>query len=1179
MISYSEIVQARHKDLSPTNWSYALKDRGNQFGMDVIISEVPKYDLGKMALWIPVADGNIRDGVGDYLHIEGIDTARHRLNPLCLFDHGKEKKLPLGSFQERDTPKYTFEIDPLSKTAGGWAYFYQGRSREENVEVERKDEYEHAIFCHQTFDMAVKGLIRGGSIGYQVKVARELPPDYERGIPKGLDLLMVLMLEGSLVILPANMRTVNTDMVQKFLCDGVCCGKSLDPILIKSLEGMGAPPRNTTVSVPLQTLPKEPIPPATWKPGLGATKTLDDIPNYRNATGSDRCGSCKHFKKMSGSIGQCAKYIAPVGENMVCDSYEPASKSMVLHPEEDSYRSLNTADAPGNFGSNLKALYRVKELRDKYRGKSFAYKWDIAVQYGDGSTAFIQVYAPDMVRAKKEAYTHDPDIIRVLAVSKASVLPQHSKDITAVGYTLELDTVSPEHEESQEPLISAEEVKALRMCIREKDFGYWLRLGAQLLTDRRTWSIAMQVPELVDKLRALYHNGISPREALQEALTSKVARDAVMHYLEGSYADKALKRGSAPFQGPSGRWFVMKNGRAVPFKKSGSGTPGKPAGKVKPPVIKEETARSQNDLRKLDEAEKEVEGQTPKNNTPPQIEERFVNNGARAYVVSSKIGGVLPKVGPVHHDSVVLCPKGEEPIEGRNSNKNCLSLGLQPGVETFQVEPQRVSAVARPAKASPQEVARRIEGFRKPYSVIRNNCQHAAAEVTKSLREKYKSFKVDIQQRNDRFYVIVNGQEIGWVGSIRDAQDLKETIIDENKKVWENPQVRRDLDIHRNSLDITCDKCQSTHKPGPCKKAGGGTAQAAGPATRKQKQPDYLEMEGDEHNVYVRQGFMRGGLAGRNHYRPVPKNSRAGRRALAKMEALRQQHSEGKSLKGTVNAVRAVGRAARAAAPHAVNTVRHAGSFVAKHPVAVPVAAGAIGYATGEKQMLSVKALRAKYKGKKELEESFHKDVGSTVGHAIRKVGQHIAKHPHSSAAIAGAVGLHVGHKVGRRQGGSEGTQAVVDNPHFYGLKETHKDLEESGDEKNTAAFSQANHVTNAVNHAAQVLKRGFHAASQAAPAARKIVGQASGFARKVKSLRQKYRTSAKGLRRRVKNSQAGHTTMRCHEKDLKHVERMAKRNGLQFHHMGEGKVKLIGDNDSADKVARTFGRPMRRPN
>ena len=39
------------------------------------------------------------------------------------------------------------------------------------------------------------------------------------------------MLEGSLVVLPANMDTVG-----KLLRDGVCCGKSLSPYLVKSLE-------------------------------------------------------------------------------------------------------------------------------------------------------------------------------------------------------------------------------------------------------------------------------------------------------------------------------------------------------------------------------------------------------------------------------------------------------------------------------------------------------------------------------------------------------------------------------------------------------------------------------------------------------------------------------------------------------------------------------------------------------------------------------------------------------------------------------------------------------------------------------------------------------------------------------------------------------------------------------
>jgi hypothetical protein len=113
------------------------------------------------------------------------------------------------------------------------AFFYQG---EGIVGVERSKEYDHALFCEQLFHLLCKRLIRSGSIGYQVITARELPPDYERGTPKGLHLLSTLMLEGSVVVMPANM-----DTVRKMLCMPTICGKPKSPMLVKSLTPYSAP--------------------------------------------------------------------------------------------------------------------------------------------------------------------------------------------------------------------------------------------------------------------------------------------------------------------------------------------------------------------------------------------------------------------------------------------------------------------------------------------------------------------------------------------------------------------------------------------------------------------------------------------------------------------------------------------------------------------------------------------------------------------------------------------------------------------------------------------------------------------------------------------------------------------------------------------------------------------------
>ena len=113
--------------------------------------------------------------------------------------------------------------------------------------------------------------------------------------------------------------------------------------------------------------------------------------------------------------------------------------------------------------------------------------------------------------------------------------------------------------------------------------------------------------------------------------------------------------------------------------------------------------------------------------------------GKRSYVCNSRIGGVVPYVGPVHHRSVVICPV-REPVTLKKqdgtvvSNPRCLSFGFQPGTTQFNLEPQRISAVCQPAAASTRRIIQRMQGYRKSYNVATNNCQHAANEVTRGMK-------------------------------------------------------------------------------------------------------------------------------------------------------------------------------------------------------------------------------------------------------------------------------------------------------------------------------------------------------------------------------------------------------------------------------------------------------------
>ena len=265
-------LNARTKRLE----GYAYKLTGSSYGTDVSLPDKLDIDTNKMSAWIPFADGRRRDGVGDLLEVGGIRLERHQKNPIVLFDHGKNVTLPIAMAAERDTNgvynlnRYTVELDTISRTGRLNAFFYSGKGMSG---VDRKNEYDHAVFTEQLYDMMAKRLLGAGSIGYQVVKALPLQANYEEGYPQGMHLLVTLMLEGSLVILPANMDTVG-----KVLGSHQWCGKRLSPYLVKSLEPY-APVKKATlitgdkgIPVPLRELPKSKIPPVKWKPGLGAIK-------------------------------------------------------------------------------------------------------------------------------------------------------------------------------------------------------------------------------------------------------------------------------------------------------------------------------------------------------------------------------------------------------------------------------------------------------------------------------------------------------------------------------------------------------------------------------------------------------------------------------------------------------------------------------------------------------------------------------------------------------------------------------------------------------------------------------------------------------------------------------------------------------------------------------------------
>lgn len=214
--NFRSVLDQRTKRID--HYAYKLGET-NSYGMDVAFGDNLDIDEERMAVWIPFADGNRRDGVGDLLEVAGINTERHRQNPIILFDHGKQVTLPIGLAEDPHSKHYMVVIDPVLKLAKCKAFFYQSSINKD-----------HAIFCEQLFDLMAKRYVRAGSIGYQVIHARELGPDYERGTPKGLHLLATMMLEASAVVMPANQ-----DTVRKALALPRVCGKPLSTALVKCL--------------------------------------------------------------------------------------------------------------------------------------------------------------------------------------------------------------------------------------------------------------------------------------------------------------------------------------------------------------------------------------------------------------------------------------------------------------------------------------------------------------------------------------------------------------------------------------------------------------------------------------------------------------------------------------------------------------------------------------------------------------------------------------------------------------------------------------------------------------------------------------------------------------------------------------------------------------------------------
>jgi hypothetical protein len=107
-----------------------------------------------------------------------------------------------------------------------------------------------------------------------------------------------------------------------------------------------------------------------------------------------------------------------------------------------------------------------------------------------------------------------------------------------------------------------------------------------------------------------------------------------------------------------------------------------------------------------------------------------------AYYCTSRIGGRLPKVGPLYHASVAFCPRGELPVVCKDgqlvSNPHAVYFGTQPSVRGFLLETEeRHSVRYRPAGAPAHVVLERVLAEHRRWWLLLNNCKHAARRATR----------------------------------------------------------------------------------------------------------------------------------------------------------------------------------------------------------------------------------------------------------------------------------------------------------------------------------------------------------------------------------------------------------------------------------------------------------------
>lgn len=385
----SSFYDKRTKQLPGQSYKLA----GGQFGLDVAIATELQIDASKMMAVINFADGSRRDGVGDLLEVGGINTERHRNNPVILWDHGKEIALPIALAEEPETSQYTVELDPVLKVGTVPSYFYQGRNKEANdladaqgvtsLGISSKALKDHALFCEQLYDLWCKKFIRGGSLGYQVVKAMPLQPDYDRGIPQGLHLLSTLMLEASAVVMPANMDTVRKSfpdygqLVRQVLAMPAICGKPLNPYLIKSLapyadaapvQVVGGFAKHNAQCAFSGELNKQPSDPNADPMGMNSKSQIPGDLNWLKEEQTE----AKHKCMCGGKCAECQKQAKAMEAGKPCTPGHTAERDDCIPQQKPTAPKIDQSSTGSEDGKRIseQAYKATTAIVSKYRIKT-----------------------------------------------------------------------------------------------------------------------------------------------------------------------------------------------------------------------------------------------------------------------------------------------------------------------------------------------------------------------------------------------------------------------------------------------------------------------------------------------------------------------------------------------------------------------------------------------------------------------------------------------------------------------------------------------------------------------------------------------------------------------------------------------------------------------------------------